>query len=73
MSSRTNREVLIHALQNFEDEYDEDYITDYLACPYYNDDDCENHKNGIEYGSGFAWTEGCRECKQKWLFKEWEE
>ena len=66
----TNREVLIQALQNFEDEYDEDYVTDYIDCPYTNN--CLNEERGVGYADS-GWTDNCSECKRKWLFKEWEE
>ena len=65
----TNKEVLIKALQNFE-EYDEDYVTDYISCPYINN--CLNEERGVEFGKS-GWSNNCSECKRKWLFKEWEE
>lgn len=69
MTNRTNREVLIHALQNFEAECDEDYVTDYLACPYVSLEDCVNYQEGADYNSS-AWNDNCSYCKRMWLLKE---
>ena len=65
----TNKEVLIQALQEF-DGVGEEYITDYLTCPY--TDNCLNEQRNIEYGEkGFS--ENCAECKANWLLKEFGE
>ena len=65
----TNREMLIHDLQNFKGEY-EDCVTDFFSCPYSTDKDC--HNNDTEYGT-FGFEENCHLCKLEWLEKEWKE
>ena len=65
----TNKEVLIQALQEF-DGIGEEYITDYISCPYVNY--CLNEKRNVDYGKK-GWYENCCECKAEWLLKEWEE
>lgn len=70
----TNKEMLIEALKNFdvpEESYiaDDDYITDYLVCPYFRDQDCINDMNSTPYNTR-EWTINCQLCKQQWLGKE---
>ena len=68
----TNKEVLIQALQNFDGEY-ENNITDYIECPYTSDIECLIEQRDIFDFSSSEGIEACRECKAKWLLKEWEE
>lgn len=70
----TNKEMLIEALKNFESPEggyisEEDYITDYLVCPYYRDQDCINDMNSTPYDTR-EWATNCQICKQEWLGKE---
>lgn len=67
----TNKEVLIQALQEF-DEVGENNITDFIECPYVSSADCVNYQEGTDYHSA-QWNDNCSECKGKWLLKEWEE
>lgn len=67
----TNKEVLIQALQAF-DGVGEEYVTDYLTCPYVDDSKCLNEQRGVEYGDG-DFYENCAECKAKWLLEEFSE
>lgn len=65
----TNKEMLIEALKNFDEETENDYITDYLVCPYYRDQDCINDINSTPYDTR-EWANNCQFCKQQWLGKE---
>ena len=58
-----NKDVLIQALQEF-DGVGEEYITDYLTCPYTNK--CLNEQRNVNFGN-------CAECKANWLLEEFDE
>ena len=65
----TNREVIIKALQ----EHNEN-IADYIECPYSWFEICLNEQldpDCIHNYEDPIFKARCRECKMKWLDKEW--
>jgi len=67
----TNREVIIKGLQN---KLQDANVVDYIECPYSSFDDCLNEQlapNCIHDYEDPIFKARCRDCKTKWLNKEW--